>query len=111
MPRTEEIEREERERRWEQSRKLQGWADELKALGKKLWDEDSENGWEVPPIAREPQLTVRLLIDGVEFARFVRDETGLIGVFEGGEPKRYASADAAFDDAVKRRMWREKKPG
>jgi hypothetical protein len=64
-----------------------------------------ENGWHVPPIKREPQLTVQVTIDGAEFASFTRDEVGFLGLFGGtGEPKRFATKEDAFDAAVKRRI-------
>src|SRR5882724_6424313 len=50
MSRTEKLEQEARDGRLAQTRRLQDWATELLALGKMLWDEDSENGWTVPPI-------------------------------------------------------------
>jgi hypothetical protein len=108
MSRTEDLEREERERRWAQTSKLHDWAVELKALGKMLWDADSENGWHVPPIKREPQLMVLVMMDGAEFARFTRDEMGIVGVFSDGKPHRFANRHEAFDAAVKRRMDRAK---
>jgi len=55
----------------------------------------------------DPPLTVLVTIDATEFARFVRDEAGIVGVFEGGEPQRFSSHLAAFDAAVKRRRARQ----
>jgi hypothetical protein len=100
MSRTEDLEKQERERRWAQTLKLQKWAAELKALGQHLWDEDKENGWHVRMV-NEPQLAVLVTIDGAEFARFVRDEVSIIGVFEGGGPQRFSSQLDAFNAAVK----------
>jgi len=55
-----------------------------------------------------PPLTVLVTIGGAEFARFVRDEVGIIGVFEGGGLQRFSNRFDAFDAAVKRRMARQK---
>jgi len=81
MSRTEDLEKQERERRWAQTLKLQKWAAELKALDQHLWDEDKENGWHVRMV-NDPQLAVLVTIDGAEFPRFVRDEVSIIGVFD-----------------------------
>jgi hypothetical protein len=104
MSRTEKLEQEARDRRREQTGKLQKWAKELQALGQMLWDEDRQNGWTVQPIKREPQLTIQVMIRKREFARFVRDEEGIVGVFNDGEPERFANRQDAFDAAVKRRI-------
>ena len=104
MSRTEELEQEARAVSGAQSQKLQYWAKELQALGKMLWDEDSQNGWTVPPIKVEPQLTVLVMIRKHEFARFVRDEEGIVGVFNDGGPERFANRQDAFDATVKRRI-------
>jgi len=50
-----------------------------------------------------PPLTVLVTIGGAEFARFVRDEVGIIGVFEGGGLQRFSNRFDAFDAAVKRK--------
>jgi hypothetical protein len=104
MSRTEELEQQALDRRWAQTVRLQDWATELLALGKMLWDEDSANGWTVPPIKREPQLTVLVMIGAREFARFTRDESGIVGVFGNGKPQRFANRQEGFDAAVKRRI-------
>jgi hypothetical protein len=99
MSRTEDLEREEREWRDEQSGMLQHWAIELQTLGQRLWDEGHQNGWYVRMID-EPQLTVMVAIgdrNGPELARFMRDEAGIVGVFEGGKPERFANRYAAFE--------------
>jgi hypothetical protein len=115
MSRTEDLEKQEREKRDEQSGKLQQWAVELEALAELLHAEDGENGWDVRygyvDRVSVPPLTVLVTIDGAEFARFVRDEAGVIGLFEGGEPQRFSNRLAAFDAAVKRRMERQKLRG
>ena len=88
MSRTEDLEKQEREKRGERSGKLHDWAVELEALAQHLYAEDRENGWKVRYgyVDRVPdsQLTALVAIDGAEFARFVRDGTGITGVFEGG---------------------------
>jgi hypothetical protein len=112
MSRIEDLEKQECEKRWAQTLKLQKWAAELQALSQHLWDEDQENGWHVRygHIDRvpEPPLTVLVTIDGAEFARFVRDEMGIIGVFEDGGPQRFSNHLDAFDAVVKRRFARQK---
>jgi hypothetical protein len=45
MSRTDDLEKQDRERRLAQSGKLQDWATELKLLADQLWDEDRKNGW------------------------------------------------------------------
>lgn len=104
MSRTEDIEKEERERReaarWRQTGKLQDTEAELRALAKQMWDEDSENGWHVRYIA-DPYMHALVTIGGVEFVRFTRDEIGLIGAFAGGAPERFANRHDAFRAAVK----------
>ena len=62
-------------------------------------------------ILAEPQLTVLVTIGGAEFARFVRNEVSIIGVFEGSEPQLFSNRYDAFDAAVKRRMARQKLRG
>ena len=105
MSRIEKLEQQAQASRWAQSGKLHDWATELLALGKQLWDEDMENGWTVPPLKRDPQLMVIVIIGANEFARFTRDETGIVGVFGGnGRPQRFANRQEAFDAAAKRRM-------
>src|SRR5262245_40956579 len=42
MSRTEDLEKQEREKRWAQSVKLQKWATEMQAFGATLWYEDRE---------------------------------------------------------------------
>ncbi|WP_409560143.1 hypothetical protein [Hyphomicrobium sp. MC8b] len=107
MPsRTDKLENEARERRWVQTRKLQLHASELENLAKMLWDEDSQNGWNVRYL-QSPQLTALITIGGREFARFVRDENGLIGIFVDDEPHRFENKEAAFDEAVRRRLTRD----
>ena len=106
MSRTEDLEKQEREKRWAQTLKLQKWAAELQALSQHLWDEDQENGWHVRyghvDRVPDPPLTVLVTIDGAEFARFVRDEVSIIGVFEDGGPQRFSNHLDAFDAVVKR---------
>src|SRR5262249_54966998 len=51
------------------------------------------------------------MIDGVEFARFVRDEGGILGVFEGGRPQRFSNRHDAFEATVKHRTGRQKLRG
>jgi hypothetical protein len=115
MSRIEDLENQEREKRWAQTLKLQKWATELQALSQHLWDEDRENGWHVRyghvDRVPDPPLTVLVTIGGAEFARFVRDEVGIIGVFEGGGLQRFSNRFDAFDAAVKRRMGRQKLRG
>jgi len=115
MPRIEDLENQEREKRWAQTLKLQKWAAELQALSQHLWDEDQENGWHVRyghvDRVPDPPLTVLVTIDGAEFARFVRDEVSIIGVFEGGGLQRFSNRHDAFDAAVKRRIARQKLRG
>ena len=93
----------ERARRDKQMGDLQDWAKELRALGQILWGNDTANGWSVPIVRRYPELHVPVMVDSKEWCRFSRDEHGLIGVWGSGEPQRYITARAAFDDAVKRR--------
>ena len=107
MSLTDDLEKQARKRRYVRSGKLQDWAKELKALADQLWNEDSENGWNVS-YSTEPQLTARVTIDKVEFARFVRDEAGITGVFGAGKPVRFDNWQDAFDATVKRRIGREK---
>jgi hypothetical protein len=105
MSRTEDLEKQERERRQARTSKLHDWAIELEALAQQLWKEDSKNGWHVRYLGEpEPQLTIVVTINGVEFARFVRDEQGIIGVFKGGKPERFIDRNAAFDATVNRRI-------
>ena len=103
MSRTGEIEQEERERREAQSERLQHWERELRALAQQMWDEDRQNGWHARYLA-DPYMHALVTIDGTEFARFSRDEAGIIGVFGNDEPKRFATRQDAFDAAVKRRL-------
>ena len=115
MSRAEDLAKQEREKRWAQTLKLQKWAAELQALSQHLWDEDQENGWHVRyghvDRVPDPPLTVLVTIGGAEFARFVRDEVGIIGVFEGGGLQRFSNRFDAFDAAVKRRMAQQKLRG
>ena len=86
MSRIEKLEQQAQASRWAQSGELHDWATELLALGKQLWDEDMENGWTVPPLKRDPQLMVIVIIGANEFARVHQDETGIVGVFGDGRP-------------------------
>jgi hypothetical protein len=112
MPRTDDLEKRERQRRLWRSAKLQKWETELRALAQQLWDEDSKNGWHGRYVylgKPDPQWTALVTIGGIEFARFVRDEHGIIGVFVGaGEPHRFTKRHDAFDAAVKRRIARQR---
>jgi hypothetical protein len=74
MSGTEDLEKQERERRGARTAKLQHWATELKALGDDMFAEDLENGWRIQMVA-EPQLTVfvTMIDDGFELVRFARD--------------------------------------
>src|SRR5947207_9268196 len=108
VSRTKQLEREARDKRWARTGKLQDTEKELRALAQQLYAEDSENGWHVRYIA-DPYMHALVTIDGKEFARFSRDEAGLIGVFCGtGKPERFATKEAAFDAAVRRRIARRK---
>jgi len=100
MSRIEDLEKQERERRWARTEALQRWETELRALAHMLWDADQENGWRVrygyldwpDP---DPQMTALLTMiqDDTELARFVRNEHAIIGVFVGaGEPQRFSTA-------------------
>jgi hypothetical protein len=51
---------------------------------------------------------VLVMIGGVEFARFVRDEGGILGLFEGGKRQRFSHRQDAFEATVKQRTAREK---
>jgi hypothetical protein len=107
MSRTDDLEKQERELRDQRTAALQYWETELRELAQQLEDEDQQNGWVVLYrfLLLEPrQLTAVVTIDGVGFARFMRDELGIIGVFEAGEPQRFADRHDAFGTAVKRRM-------
>jgi hypothetical protein len=111
MSRTDELEREASERRDEQTGKLQHWANELRELAEQLFAEDRANGWHVrygQLADHGGELMALITIDRKEFARFTRDEAGIIGVLEGGKPVRFANRHDAFDVAVKRRMARDK---
>ena len=58
---------------------------------------------------RRDRLLTLVTIGGIEFARFVRDEHGIIGVFAGaGEPHRFTNRHDAFDAAVKRRIAKQR---
>jgi hypothetical protein len=87
---------------------LQHWETELRTLAQHLEDEDHQNGWVVRYryLGEPRQLTAVVTIDGVGFARFTRDELGIIGVFESGDPQRFSDRYDAFDAAVKRRITR-----
>jgi len=102
----------EREKRSAQSAKLKKWAVELEALAEHLEAETRENGWNVRygyvDRVPDPPLTVLVTIGGAEFARFVRDEVSIIGVFEDSGLQRFSNRHDAFDAAVKRRMARQK---
>jgi hypothetical protein len=131
MSRTKDLEKQDQEHRRARTVKLQHWATELEALARQLEDADRENGWHVRygyvDSVPDPPLTALVTIGGAEFVRFVRDELGIIGVFEdqrvtdgvirrmigtwlkaGGRPERFADRYAAFDAAVKRRIARQK---
>jgi hypothetical protein len=87
---------------------LQHWETELRALAQHLEDEDHQHGWVVRYryLGEPRQLTAVVTIDGVGFACFTRDELGIIGVFDTGEPQRFSDRYEAFDTAVKRRIAR-----
>jgi hypothetical protein len=87
---------------------LQHWETELRALAQQLEDEDHRHGWVVRyrHLGKPRQLTAVVTIDGAGFASFTRDELGIIGVFEAGEPQRFSDRHDAFDAAVKRRIAR-----
>jgi hypothetical protein len=98
------------ERREAQTTRLRQWEAELRALAQHLEDQDHQNGWVVRYryLGEPRQLTAVVTIGGVEFARFSRDEAGIIGVLEGGEPERFTNRYEAFNAAVKRRIARQK---
>ena len=85
---------------------LEIWETELRALAQQLEDEDHQNGWVVRYryLGEPRQLTAVVTINGVGFACFTRDQTGIIGVFEAGEPQRFANRYDAFNAAVRRRI-------
>jgi hypothetical protein len=115
MPRTDDLEKEERQQRLGRSAKLQKWETELRALAQQLWDEDTKNGWRVRYVylgKPDRRWTALVTIGGIEFARFVRDEHGIIGVFAGaGKPQRFTNRHDAFDAAVKRRIAKQRPLG
>ncbi len=86
-----------------QRKRMQQWADQLIALGERLWDADREHDW-IVCMYEVPQLTIEVSREAREFVRFVRDEAGIIGVFADGRPIRFASTVDAYDAAVARRM-------
>jgi hypothetical protein len=49
-----------------------------------------------------------ITINGAEFARFSRDQIGITGAFDGGEPLRFTDRNAAFDAAVERRIAKQR---
>jgi hypothetical protein len=110
MSRPEDLERQEQERRNERTAALQRWETELRSLAQQLEDEDHQNGWVVRyrHLGEPRQLTAFVTINGTEFARFSRDELGIIGILEGGEPQRFANRRDAFNAAVKRRIARRR---
>jgi hypothetical protein len=85
---------------------LQHWEMELRALAQHLEDEGHQNGWVVRyrHLGQPRQLTAVITINGAEFARFSRDQIGIIGVFDGGDSVRFGDRYEAFDAAVKRRI-------
>ena len=110
MSRTEDLEKQERERRDGRTAALQHWETELRALAQQLEDEGHQNGWVVRYryLGEPRQLTAMVTIDGSVFACFSRDEKGIIGVVEGAEPQLFADRYTAFDAAVKPRIARQK---
>jgi hypothetical protein len=100
-----------REKRTELSGQLQQRAIELEALAQYLRAEDRQNGWHVRygyvDQVPYPPLTVLVMIAGVEFARFVRDEGGILGLFEDGKLHRFSNRHDAFEATVKQRMARQ----
>ena len=100
-----------REKRDELSDQLQQRGIELEALAQYLRAEDRQNGWHVcygyVDQVAYPPLTVLVMIGGVELARFVRDEEGIVGLFEGGKLQRFSNRHDAFEATVKQRTARQ----
>ena len=113
MSRDEHLPEEERKRCDKQTAALQHWETELRALAQQLEDADDQNGWVVRyrHLGEPKQLTAVVTIDGTEFARFSRDQTGITGAFGCGEAVRYADRYTAFNAAVKRRIARQRMAG
>jgi hypothetical protein len=67
-----------------------------------------QNGWHVRygyvDQVRYPPPTALVMIGGVEFARFVRDE----GHPEDGKPQRFSNRHDAFEATLRQRMARQK---
>jgi hypothetical protein len=111
MSRAGDLEKRRRERLDQRIAALEHWEAELRALAEQLEDEDHQYGWVVRYryLGEPRQLTAVVTIDGVKFAHFTRDELGIVGVFETGEPQRFSDRHDAFGAAVKCRIARRKR--